>query len=208
MKKCTLKSRIYDAIMDGIIKDEYKPETILNEKFLVDKFGVSKAPVREALLTLCNEGVLRSIPRCGYEVVKLTSKDVIEILNFRCILECGYIAAFCGKLTPEQITTLNELNKRCCDQTSGDDMWTHWEHNKKFHLQLISFGGNAYAYKDLERSLAILRRAYAQFYWDKWNDSVISSDMKSHKNLINAIAHNDLRLAQQYLKEDLADFGY
>ncbi len=208
MKQSSLKEQVYNAIIEGIIKDEYKPEEIINEKHLVEKFAVSKAPVREALITLCNEGVLRSIPRCGYEVIKITSQDIMEILHFRCILECGYMESFCGKLNSLQIQKLHDINKLCCDQSSGDDMWKHWEHNRRFHLQLISYASNSYAYRELERSLAILRRAYAQFYWDKWNSSIISIDMKSHKDLINAIANNDFPKAKQYLEDDLADFGH
>ena len=207
-KRKSLKNTIYEAILSGIYQDKYKPEEILTEQSLVESFGVSKAPVREALLTLCNEGVLKNLPRLGYEVVKLTTNDVKEVLRFRCILECGCLEEICGKLTKEQLDTLQQLNKFCCSQASSENMQTHWQHNEAFHLQLIAYAGNAYAYQQLVRSLTLLRRAYSQFYWDKWTPSIISMDMKSHKPLIEALAKNDLDRAKHFLKEDLADFGY
>ena len=85
----SLKTIVYNAVLKGIIQDEYKPGEILNEKQLVEKYEVSKSPVREALLSLCNEGVLRNIPRYGYEVVRLTKEDISNILRFRLILESG-----------------------------------------------------------------------------------------------------------------------
>ena len=62
-----LKAQIYTKIFEDIIRGEYGPEDVLREKALVEKFHVSKSPVREALIELCKEGVLRSIPRYGYE---------------------------------------------------------------------------------------------------------------------------------------------
>lgn len=206
--KKSLKTTIYDAVLEGIFQDQYKPGEILTENTLVEHFGVSKAPVREALITLCNNGVLKNIPRLGYEVIKLTTTDVQEILRFRAILECGCMAEYCGKLRKDQLKKLETLNILCCHKDADEDMRTHWKHNETFHLQLISYTGNAYAYKELKRSLSILSRAYAQFYWDKWTPAVITLDMKSHKPLIEALTKGDLATAQHFLQEDLGDFGY
>lgn len=57
------------------------------EGSLVEKFGVSKAPVREALVKLCSEGVLKSVPRYGYIIVRLNERDARDIAQFRLILE-------------------------------------------------------------------------------------------------------------------------
>ncbi|MBR2596770.1 MAG: GntR family transcriptional regulator, partial [Solobacterium sp.] len=78
-----LKQYVYNAILEDIFELRLKPGDILNEKALVERFGCSKSPVREALLTLCNERVLRSMPRYGYEVVRLSSQDVRELMELR-----------------------------------------------------------------------------------------------------------------------------
>lgn len=204
----SLKTMIYDSILNGIIQDEYKPGQILNEKELTEKYKVSKSPVREALISLCGAGVLRNIPRYGYEVVRLTREDIQDILRFRLILESGCLRESCQRIGPSQLARLKELNSLCCNPQSHDDMWTHWKHNQDFHLQLISYANNAYASKELARSMEILNRAYAQFYWDKWNSTVISADMKSHEKLLAALECQDIELAVQCLRLDLADFGY
>lgn len=90
-QKNSLKSIVYQETLDGIIRGEYKANQIINEQELVEKFGFSKAPIREALLSLCNEGVLHNIPRYGYEVVRLTSEDAAFILRYRFHLEGGFL---------------------------------------------------------------------------------------------------------------------
>ena len=71
-KERSLKESIYDKILESILNYEFKPNQILTEKDLVQRYGCSKSPVREALISLCTDSVLRNIPRCGYEVIRLT----------------------------------------------------------------------------------------------------------------------------------------
>ena len=59
---------------------------LLTERELVERFQVSKAPIREALLRLCNEEVLTSIPRCGYVVVRIGDRSGRDNLQVRGIL--------------------------------------------------------------------------------------------------------------------------
>ena len=77
----SLKNMVYQAILNGIFTDEYKPNQIINEQELVQKFGCSKTPIREALVTLCNEGILHSFPRFGYQIFtgKKEENDVFTI---------------------------------------------------------------------------------------------------------------------------------
>ena len=137
----SLKNMVYQAILNGIFTDEYKPNQIINEQELVQKFGCSKTPIREALVTLCT-----------------------------------------------------------------DSVWDHWEANTAFHLKLISFSGNAYAYQELERTMNVLKRAYAQFYWQTWSNVNPALDIAHHNDIMQSIREKDLEKTQNYLKEDLADF--
>ncbi len=206
MKKGTnsLKNIVYQETLDGIIRGEYKASQILNEQELVEKFGFSKSPVREALIALCNEGVLRSIPRYGYEVIRLTSRDVEDILHYRLILECGLLKEGWQKMDQASFEELERLDALC--NSSVDDMWVHWEHNVNFHLALVGCAGNTYASSQIKKTMDILKRAYAQFYWDKWNDDYNPFDMKYHQDIIACLRAGDIDGAVEKLKLDFQDF--
>ena len=60
-----LTSMVYERVYSSIINGEITGNDILTESGLVSQFSVSKSPVREALILLCEEGVLKSIPRMG-----------------------------------------------------------------------------------------------------------------------------------------------
>lgn len=201
----SLKNIVYQETLDGIIRGEYKANQVINEQELVEKFGFSKSPVREALVSLCNEGVLRNIPRYGYEVVRLTRQDVDEMLVFRYILESGMLKKCYDTVTAVQLEELHRLDDLC--NASVDDMWVHWEHNVEFHLKLLSLAGNNYAWQQLKRTMEILKRAYAQFYWDKWNAQYNPIDMRYHKEILSCIEEKNIDGALEKLKLDLNDFG-
>ena len=201
-KNKSLKSIVYQSILSEIIKGEYQAKQIINEQELVEKFGVSKSPIREALVTLCNEGVLRNIPRYGYEVIQLSKEEIKEILNFRFILEGGFLKETYLNISEEQLEHLSYLNNLCKEKSI--DPLIHWERNADFHLTLLSYSNNAFAYSQLKKSMFILKRAYVQFCSDKWKENLIKREY--HDTILNSIKLKDIDTALKYLKQELLDF--
>lgn len=204
MEQKSLKEQVYSSILEDIISLEYRPGQILNEKQLIEKYDCSKSPVREALMALCAEGVLRSIPRYGYEVIRLTKDDIYEMIHFRCILEGGFLYEICGRITEQQIQHLEKLDEKC--RAANRDVWEHWEYNTEFHMSLLGYAGNTYASEELERCMSRMKRAYAQAYWDK-TDPELAFDTRHHAQIIAAIRKKDAEEARKLLVDDLYDFG-
>ena len=111
MKKENLKKKVYDDIMRAIIEGEYAADEIISEGMLIEKYGVRKSPVREALVELCSENVLKSIPRCGYMVVRLTRSDIDDILSYRTAFEAGMLWQTINDISQEQLAELEEINR-------------------------------------------------------------------------------------------------
>lgn len=208
MKKSgNLKDMIYSNVFSDIIKGEYGANDIISEKKLVEKYQVSKSPVREALGKLCSEGVLKSMPRYGYVIIQLTRRDIENILNFRLILEGGTLREQIHQISSEQIKELKEIDLLCENEESQNDFWLHWEYNRKFHLTLMSLSGNEFSYKMLKQAMDTLTRAYAQFYWDKWENIVFPTDTKYHAKIIQCLEEKDTEGAIHFLRQDIRDFG-
>ena len=143
MEKYTnLKEMVYNAVLQEIISGKYQPGDILNEKKLIEKYEVSKSPVRDALISLCADGIVRSIPRYGYEVIRLTHMDIYEMLQYREFLEGGILQSSYKRFGPSEIATLKELNRDC--QRDDVDPVQHWHYNMNFHAKLMEFCGNEF----------------------------------------------------------------
>ena len=88
------------------------PNDILTENQMIEKFGVSKSPVREALVELCKDGVLINIPRMGYQVRAVTLKEIMDILEFRVDVEVGGLRKSFPVLTRENINMLRMIAEK------------------------------------------------------------------------------------------------
>ena len=196
---------VYQAILNGIFTDEYKPNQIINEQELVQKFGCSKTPIREALVTLCNEGILRSFPRFGYQVVSVSREEAQNILDFRLVLEGGYLRQSIGHITEENLAELAEIDERC--KQSTDSVWDHWggeygissEANLLLRKCLCISGTRA----NHER----LKTCLCSVYWQTWSNVNPALDIAHHTDIMQSIREKDLEKTLNYLKEDLADFA-
>ena len=112
MQKETLKERVYRGIYEAVTNGEYRPNDILTENQMIEKFGVSKSPVREALVELCKDGVLINIPRMGYQVRAVTLKEIMDILEFRVDVEVGGLRKSFPVLTRENINMLRMIAEK------------------------------------------------------------------------------------------------
>lgn len=196
---------VYNLIMEDILSMEYKPNDILNEKNLIDKYGYSKTSVREALLALCEENVLVNLPRYGYQVVRITTEDIWEMLQFRGILEIGVLSLAYDSFTEEQLATLEEIDRKCTQ--ADDDLWEHWKYNTEFHLTLVSYCNNSYADEVLRKTMHRLKRGYAQFYGASRQTASFSIDTSYHKDIIRCLRNKDLENLRLFIRKDLNMFG-
>lgn len=199
----SLKEKVYQDIIDSIVKGEFKGGQILNEQELVKRYNVSKSPVREALIVLSSQGILTNIPRCGYQVFSFTLQNVSNIMEFRAILEDYLLCQSIGSLQPQHLQQLGKLIPHPSQQR---DVWQHWDMNAQFHLKLASYAQNDYIYQQLQQAMAFLKLAYAQFYWSQWSCTSIPDDLAHHQCILECLKSQNLLLARQCLKEDLANF--
>ena len=90
----SLKQQVYNDLFSDIINGNYPADTILTEKFLMEKYNVSRAPIREALTQLTGTRLLSSIPRQGYKILQPSAEQLLEVIRFRSALECSFLEIF------------------------------------------------------------------------------------------------------------------
>ena len=197
----SLKNLIYTSIFNGIILGEYSPDQVINEKGLMEKFHVSRAPIREALIELCNEKVLYSIPYYGYKITPLTDEDVNNVKSYRCVMECGFMRAYWSALTPEAVDNLEALYIK--DTSEANDAISHWNDNIEFHLAFFEIYGNQYAYENLRAAMSLQTRAYALTRWNEWHTSFFHDVPAFHMPILEAIRENDVEKAVSVMYSDI-----
>lgn len=201
----SLKKKIYNEILDDINRGYYPLDQFLNERELIQKFKVSKGPIREALIELCNEKILRSIPRVGYQIVQLTEKNVKEAIELRYILETIGLKKAHPLMNDTMLDILAKLNDEYGDRTKKETLSIdqHWEYNIRFHLTLNSFSGNSHINDVLHDTLKLIRRAYVQLYSNTGRDTYISTDLSRHIDIVKNLRKKCFDKACNLLKDDI-----
>jgi DNA-binding GntR family transcriptional regulator len=205
MGQDTLKQRIYSRILEEIVTKKYPVDCILKEKELSEKFGVSKAPVREALIELSKENIVKSIPRAGYRIVQFTAKDISDATELRLILELSVLDTIVGSIRQESLQRLSaEVEKNLVLMRHGvisPDVW--WNSNIRFHVALNAEAGNSLLTGALESALYRLWRAIAQLFWSGNSEDYLDFEPDKHLALLRAIEEKNSADARKILSEDI-----
>lgn len=102
----SLRIRVFNAIENAILNDEYKEGESLNEIKIARELEVSRTPVREALMQLELEGLVKNIPNKGAVVVGISEKDIEDIYEIRMCIE-GLASRLCAeKITDDELKVL------------------------------------------------------------------------------------------------------
>ena len=206
--KGKLSDRIYTGILGDIMDGKYTAGQILNEQELCNLYQCSKSPVRAALLLLCQEDILRCIPRYGYEINRMSVKYVEDILNIRYLLEGGMVRASLQNFTENQVNILESILCKSNDATLK--IGEQWDINAAFHLQLMSFCKNDYARSALEVIMKKLKMSYVQFYQEDQNHGVSEysfNNPTNHSAMIQCLRNKDTETFLQILKNGLSHFA-
>lgn len=196
-----LKQKVYDGIIDRMVKGEILPGSIITEKQVIDYFNVSKSPVREAMLELCKDDVLKAIPRCGYQVNQVSTRTVFEIIDVRLMIELANFRNICEKVSNDQIDQIFSKIEET-QKIPSKPVWMANDNNQNFHLELIKLSSNEVLVGILKKLLELYSRAYAQMY-EAGNISKEKTTDNLHTLFLNAWKERNYEEAEKYLREDI-----
>ena len=192
--RTTLKDQVYVQLFTDIINGVYSADAVLTEKFLMEKYQMSRAPIREALLQLTGKNFLVSIPRQGYRIMCPDKKLIMELQRYRAIMEPAFLERSVYRIKAEDLRELREI----CDQYAGcpaDDYMTKWRHNCKFHLKIFSLNENMYAYEILKNILYVETIYFVQ--------AKVFSTMDLHLAVVDYLEKKDIPMAIKLLEADI-----
>ena len=104
--KTSLSQAAYDQVKDALCQGQIVPGTVLSESQLAQSLGMSRTPVREALRALASEGWLEIRNGVGAYVKPLSSKDMEDLYEVRCLLETRAVRTSVYHITNEEIDDL------------------------------------------------------------------------------------------------------
>jgi DNA-binding GntR family transcriptional regulator len=133
----TMTGQIMARIREKIIAGDYSPGAPLLQDAIAAEFGVSKIPVREALVQLRSDGLVDIFAHRGFQVRPVSLAEMQEVFNLRHAIEPAAVAEGARQATAEDraaaAASLRALNRALAD----GDLRTSGDLNSEFHIRLI-----------------------------------------------------------------------
>ena len=108
IKKPTYKEQAYRLIKEAILYQRFTPDTVYSQEAICQELGVSRTPVREALLELQKEGYIRFCRGKGIQIIALDDASIHDILEVRLYLEMSAARLAAERAMPKDLKYIKE----------------------------------------------------------------------------------------------------
>ncbi len=187
----SLAQQGYLAIRRAIRDGRIGRGQFFSESTLAETLGVSRTPVREALLNLFRDGVVEIVPKRGYRLVELDEGAISEIRLLRVALEQLVVGRLCQTATPEDIREL-----RAILEGRGHSQEDMYGIDEAFHIRMAELAGLHQIRREL---LSVRGKMYLIASGTRVaslrNDDVV----REHAELVDALEQHDCRKAKRLI---------
>ncbi|WAL68497.1 GntR family transcriptional regulator [Amycolatopsis cynarae] len=135
------RDKVYAYVRDSVISNPASVGRFMDEREIAAQVGVSRTPVREALLILAAEDLIELIPRRGAYLAPLTPSDINELMGFRELLETNAARVVIGR----RCTPVRAMHDALAAQeklAGGDEPGEFLAQDLHFHSSLVEAAGN------------------------------------------------------------------
>lgn len=192
----TLREQVYRALHERLARGEIDPSVRLTETQLAALLGVSRTPVREALVRLRQEGLLDPRSR-GSAALALTRRDIAEIMEMRLLLEPAVAARAAGNATSDTLVPLAAALAREAEAVSARSSERFARANHDFRDALLALAGNQRLAETARRFDSQLQSLRVATLTDPENRRKV---VRHHRRLLAALGRCDAGLAEATMR--------
>ncbi len=184
----SLTDRAYVAVEELIVTLELKPGSLLSEQALVERLGIGRTPVREALQRLAREGLVVIRPRKGVVVAEINIPKHLKMLEVRRELERLMARKAAERATPQQRDAFRKLSTEMRSAVEDADDLAFIRLDAEFNSLINETAGNEFASKSIALMAGLSRR-----FWYLYSQRApgLTTMAKRHIAVAEAIAIND-----------------
>jgi DNA-binding GntR family transcriptional regulator len=196
ISKRPLREDVHTLLRERIVEGKFAPDSRLPDVQLAAELGVSRTPIREALLRLVREGLVENDPHRGFFVAPLSRQEVLETYPIVWTLECLALPS-CGPPTREQIHVLRQINAEMAAVTA--DALRRQELDLRWHQTLVEPCGN----QRLKEFLASLKQVVRRYECVYMRDpALVRRSVHDHTEILQALVKKRPKLASRLLERN------
>jgi len=193
----SLSEQVYNYLRDEMHTGGILPDTILNLNEISRHLGISKTPLRDALIKLEMERFVTIMPRRGVMVNQLTLQDISDFYQIIGALECEVIKEVSSRIGSVQISEMRQLNADMREALRREEFDSYYGINIKFHDIFLNLSDN----KRLRPMIMPMKQRLYDFqrrpYLKEWE----FRNCNEHDKFIDLIKQGNSLGAAQFMRD-------
>lgn len=185
------------ALRQSILSNELTSGVVYNEKSLAKDLGISRTPVREALLELSSKRLVKFLPQKGVLVNTFSPKDIEEVFEIRAALEVFSIKKICPKIQTINLSIFEDYLNEQKEAVKNDDPQQFLVADQRFHFGFTKLTNNTYLIDTMHdiRDIMHLMGFKALGLEGRMNEALLE-----HENIFKAVATGDITKAMSLME--------
>lgn len=194
----SLREQVYDHLKERMNEGRLVPGRFLDLTAIAAEIGISRTPLRDALLQLEAEGFVEILPRRGVRVVELTLERIRDVYELLAALESTALRHARAELTPAVVATMTELNERMRGALAERDFDRFYEHNLAFHEAFLDLSPN----EELKRHVRVLKQRLYDFPRNRgWVEEWELSSIEEHARIVADLEAGEIDAAADFVRD-------
>jgi DNA-binding GntR family transcriptional regulator len=191
-----LVSQIKQDIADGVLK----PGDQLEEAALSERFGVSRTPIREAVRSMVDSGLLETRPRKGAFVRTLSAKELLDLFDVAAELEAMASRVTADKLLQSDVQLIKDGLDACYAAAEVGDAKAYGQANLDFHRAIHKASGNYWLSEQLKQ-IELHINAYRSMPYEVRGR--LEKSVQEHQEIFDAIMAGDGEKARILMRDHM-----
>lgn len=196
-ERTSAKQRVYETVKDWIIEGQLKPGERVSDIEIAERFKVSRTPVREALLLLESQKLIKSYPGKATLVTELETDNIEKWYLPMVTLQQLAVSVAVDKMTPDYIRRLRKLSGQFREFVENrENPMPLLKSDKEFHSCILEAAGNEYIIDFCETLWIHIQRLEYSFF----RDTPMEASVEEHEEIIEALERRDNYSASLLMK--------
>lgn len=178
-----------------ILSGALTPGERLVEEHLTQRFGTSRAPLREALRQLAQQGLIEHLPRRGVRVAELSGADADELFALRNVLERYAVETAYAQPGGVSLGGLTSAWQQMAEAALSGDAFAENNAHQRFHVEVVALPGQRHLLAAFEPVILKLQLLMATNLRLEAEHRDAAEGVERHRRLLDAVASGDLATA-------------
>ena len=189
--------QVYEYLRNALKEGNMKPGMFVSINQIMKNLGLSRTPLRDALLQLQTEGFVTFLPQRGIQINELSQKDIEYMYEMLGALDSRVLLSVFPVVGTTEIEKMKKLNQDMLENISDSNFSRYWDLNTAFHNTYLNLSSNI----PILHQINIIRQRLFEFGKKDWSRKMREMNYNEHRTMIALFEKGNAIEAADYMRD-------